>query len=78
MKYTAVLKVKILFAMPITPGTSKAAIATVNIQIIAENNAGQISGSSTPSKVLSLLTPCTLEASTKAGFMLRSAAEIIT
>jgi hypothetical protein len=32
--------------MPITPGTSKAAIATVNIQITAENSAGQISGSS--------------------------------
>jgi hypothetical protein len=73
-----VLKVKILLAMPMTPGTSNAAIATVNIQITAENNAGQISGSSTQRRVFSLLTPCTLDASTSAGFMLRRAAEIIT
>jgi len=44
----------------------------------AENNAGQMSGSSMRTSVRHWLTPCTLAASTNAGFMLRKAAEIIT
>src|SRR5438445_468957 len=67
-----------LFAMPITPGTSKAAMATVSIQMTADIKAGHMSGSSTRSRVLNLLTPWMLAASTRAGFMPRKAAAIIT
>ena len=52
--------------MPITPGTSKAAMATVSIQMTAENNAGQMSGSSMRTSVRHWLTPWTLAASTSA------------
>src|SRR5947209_4023395 len=61
-----------------TPGTSKAAMATVSIQMTAETKAGHTRGSSTFSRVLNLLTPWMLAASTSAGFMPRKAAEIIT
>ena len=50
----------------------------VSIQMTADIKAGHMSGSSTRSRVLNLLTPWMLAASTRAGFMPRKAAAIIT